>query len=586
MAVTPFIKPLQVQGGTFLTFSSSAEDLGLTFQNSDVKFRFTKYVLLNIPNIATPAYLDNKIQWAAIDGTLIEGLNGDQNIDLAQSFQNYCLNLESMLISRDDYDRTAKQNVSEKVFWKWMKEVGAIRFTTANSLQTTTNLITDPRWTEEATVQTGAVHYERMVQYIGDIDIVNSVQNNVNAYTEIYIHLPTNDGNTPLIMFKSEDTPNYPQNFTLVHTPIDPLNNEIIYGRNYYDTHPAGLDFNAFFDQDTLTSPTSMFWNPGTLAFDIPQNWYDPKTGPNAYFTDVLFTDPTNDRIQKTYNLTTVEYVRSRLDGIKIDFDPNNYWPIVNNPSISTHQEYNSTVDATNFSFNAVLLYYDVYDPNNTTDFATNLYGILFLDDIEQLSTEYGIPRFQKFVPNVVTKLNGNSYGFKINLKFDTSVDNAGVEKAINDYTSFSMDLFVDSMNVFSAAAQTINDQVANFVNLSNRVATLEDQVINIDTYAELDMRIGVLEDSYLTSQALFSNTNDIVALINNTNDELNNLINNNTSLEVAYNLDGIKKGDGIDIDRSITNQIKVINAVQGFTIPQTVPYFGDVSTNLTVVLP
>lgn len=585
MAVAPFIKPLQVTGGTFYTFSSSAEDLGMTFSNSDTKFRFTKYVLLNIPNIATPAYQDNKIQFGAIDGALINGLNGDLNIDLAQSFQNYCLNLEAMLVSRAEYDRTAKQNVAEKVFWKWMKEVGAIRFTPANSMQSTTNLTTDPRWTEEADVTTGQVRYQKMVKYIGDIDIVNAVQNNVNAYTEIYIHIPTNDGHTPLVMFKTEADDNYPQDFTLIHEPVDPLNNEIIFGRNYYDTQPAGLSINAFFDQDTLTEPESYFWNGATLAFDIPQNWYDPKTGPNSFFTDVNFTDSTNDRIRKVYGLNSVEYTRSRLDGIKLDFDPINYKPVADNPRISTLQEYNSTVDAENFEFNAVLVYYDVFDPNNTSDFATNLYGILFLENVEQISTEFGIPRFKKFRPNVVTKLNGNSYGFKINLKFDTSVDNAGVEKAINDFSSFSMELFVDSMNILQQASQVMNDQTTAFIGLANRVATLEDQIINLSTQSEINMRLDNIEASFQANQALFNNTSDIVSLINKTNDELTNIINNQTSIEVAYNLDAVKKGDGTDIDRSVPNQVKILNTVQGLTISSTDPFQGDVTAGLTVKL-
>jgi hypothetical protein len=42
MAKTPFIRPLQVQGGTFYTFSSAAEDLALTFNNT------VKYSSVNI----------------------------------------------------------------------------------------------------------------------------------------------------------------------------------------------------------------------------------------------------------------------------------------------------------------------------------------------------------------------------------------------------------------------------------------------------------------------------------------------------------------------------------------------------------
>jgi len=585
MAVTPLIKPIAVQGGSFFTFSSSSEDLGLTFQSSGSKFRFTKYVLLNIPNIATPAYRENKIQFGAIDGALLAGLDGDQNVDLAQSFQNYCLNLEAGLTSRPDYDRESKLNVTERVFWKWLKELGALRFVPANSMQSTTNLLTDPRWTEEHDVTTGQVRYDRVVKYIGDIDVVNSVQNNVNAYTEVYVHVPTNDGHTPLVMFKTLADGNYPQDFTLPHEPADPLNTETIFGRNYYDTHPAGLSLTAFFDQDTLNQPQSFFWNAGTSDYDIPQNWYDPKVGPNAYFTDTLFTDNTNDRIKKVYGLNEVIYTRSRLDGIMLDFDPNNYKPVADNPRISTLQEYNSTVDSENFEFNAVLLYYDIYDPNNPQDFATNLYGVLFLEDVEQISTEFGIPRFKKFKPNVVTKLNGNSYGFKINLKFDTSVDNAGVEKAINDFSSFSMDIFLDSMNIMQQSAQVLNDQVTAFAALEGRVDNLEDLIINLDTYEELDLRITGLEDSYQANQALFNNTNDIVGLINKTNDELNNIINNKTSIEVSYNLDAIKDGEGVSVDRSVPNLVRLSTTVQGYTIPQADPYQADISAGYTVNL-
>ena len=48
MAKTPYIRPIAVQGGTFYTFSSAAEDLSLTFNNSpadvaESKIVFCKY---------------------------------------------------------------------------------------------------------------------------------------------------------------------------------------------------------------------------------------------------------------------------------------------------------------------------------------------------------------------------------------------------------------------------------------------------------------------------------------------------------------------------------------------------------------
>lgn len=585
MAVTPFIKPLQVQGGTFYTFTSSAEDIAVTFNNSGTKFKFTKFALLNIPNIATPAFADNKIQFNTIDGHLVHGLDPDHNINLAESFENYCLNLEAMLISQQTYDRSLKQNVSERVFFKWLKELGAIRFKDANSLQSTLNPVTDPRFVEEDTVKSGANRYYRVVEYLGDIEIVNSIQNNVNAYSELYIHIPTSDGNTPLVMFKTVSDVNYFENMPVVHEPIDPLNEEIIFGRNYSDIHPAGLTLNAFFDQDSLTSPQSFYFNTFTNAYDIPQNWYDPLTGPNAYFTDPDFDDVTNDKIRKIQGLTQVDYIRSRLDGITIDWEADSYKPVVDNPKISTLMEYNSTVDATPFEFNAVLIYYDVYDPNNPDDFATNLYGVLFLENVEQISTEYGIPRFAKFKPNVVTKLNGNSFGFKINIKFDTSVDNAGVEKSINDYSTFSMELFVDTMNILQNAASVLTDQVNEIQRIHAKILSLEDMILNLDQYEEINLRLQNLEDSLVANQALLTNANDIMALINKTRDEFNNLIQGRTSIDVTYNLDVVKQGAGLQVDRSIPNQITLSNTNQAYNIQTSVPYQGDVSTGLTVQL-
>lgn len=584
--IAPFIRTLQVDGGTFVTFSSALEDINTTFNNSSNKFKFSKYVLLNIPNIATPSFNENKLQFNTIDGAFLEGLSADNNVNLAQSFQNYTLNLETLLISKATYDRTLKQNVSERVFWKWLKELGGIRFTQANSMQSTTNASNNPRFVEEYEKLTGPSRYFRVAQYVGDIDIVNSVQNSTNAYSEVYIHVPTSDGNTPLVLFKTVSDVNYFPSQIIQNLPFDPLDTEYLAGRHYYDTHPAGLNINAFYDQDTVGQPVSMFYNVNTSAYDIPKNWYDPLVGPNAYFTDSIFTDPSNDSIKKTYGLTSVIYQRSRLDGIQIDFDPTNYKPIVDNPALTTIQQYNATVDAQAFEFNAVLVYYDVYDANNPTDFATNLYGILFLEDVEQQSTEFGIPRFKKFKPNVVTKLNGNSYGFKINLKFDTSVENVGIiEKAVNDYSTFSLEMFVDSMNVVQNTASILNDQTVEIVELKNKMIGLEDLIINTSDVNEINLRLDNLEQNFLANQALFNNTNDIVALIEKNSDSINQLLNGQTSIEVSYNLNAIKGGDGIEVDISTPNKVKINNSVKSFTITPTVSYFGDLSSGGTLTL-
>lgn len=593
MAKTPFIRPLQVQGGTFYTFSSSAEDLSFTFNNSDTKFRFSKFALLNIPNIDNNSSTQsNYVRLNAPDSAFLDWANstgqiitGDGNIDFSQSFQSYCLNLESTITGTDTYDSSLKQNISERIFFKWLKEIGAIRFRAADSSEVSPSLdqntvtivndlpVTQKRYVEgDATYGTTGAYgmtgapYNRVVQYVGNLDIVNSVKNSTNAYSEIYVYIPTKDGNTPYVLFKNVVDKNYYPDYQWGNDPANPLNDEYLFGRNYDETNPSGLTTLAIFDDDVLGSPTATYYDTSISGATASGNWYAPRDTANTYFTDSTFTDPSNFILTKSDNAQTLTYVRSKLDSIGIDFNPDSYQEILQNPNITTLEEFNATADAADFDFNAVLIYYDVYDPADLTNSATNLYGVLFLDDVN-FDGEYYIPRLKKYRPNPVTKLNGNSYGFKINLKFDTDIDQTGVEQAINDYSPFSLSMFMDAMNVLQDATSTLNNSSADFINLSNRVTNLENVTLSAPTSLNMDVRITNIEQTLAANQALFNNTQSIMQLINQNYDLVRSILNNQTSVEISYDLDLIKQGDGVEVDRSIPNQLFINNSNQDFNI-------------------
>jgi hypothetical protein len=595
MAKTPFIRPLQVQGGTFYTFSSSAEDLSFTFNNSVNKFRFSKFALLNLPDInnTSNGSEDNFIRLNGPDSAFLDWANatkniitGDGNIDFSQSFQSYCLNLESTITATDEYDSTLKQNISERIFFKWLRELGAIRFRGADSDEVVPTLdqntvttvdglpVTQKRYAEGDVTggTTGAYgmtggYYNRVVQYVGNLDIVNSVKNSTNTYSEVYVYVPTKDGNTPYVLFKNITDKNYYPDYQWTNNPNNPLNDEYLVGRNYDETNPSGLTNLAIFDDDVLGVPTASYIDTGVSASSIAGNWYSPRDTANTYFTDSSFVDPSNYILTKTDNSNSLTYIRSKLDSIGIDFNPNSYQGIISDPSISTLEEFNSTAGASDFEFNAVLIYYDVYDPAIPTDVATNLYGVLFLDDVNTSSGDIFIPRLPKHRPNPVTKLNGNSYGFKINLKFDTDIDQTGVEQAINDYSPFSLSMFMDAMNVLQDASATLNNASVDFINLSDRVTNLENITLSSQTAANLDRRITGLEQTLAANQALFNNTHSIMGLINQNYDMVRAIINNQTSVEVSYNLDLFKQGSGISLDRSTPNEVTVNSINQDFTI-------------------
>ena len=215
MATTPLIRTPQADGGTFYTFSSSAKDLSRTLNNDDLKLVFSKFVLLNLPDFdkldfTTFSNYQNYMQFDTIDGAIWSGgLKADPNVSFTESLQNYALNLEELIISDVSYDNTTNLTVTERVFFKWLKECGALRFREASVLEKAGS-VTGPRFCEEDEVTTGTRQYRRVVRYIGDIDIVNNVDKAGEAYTELYINVPTEVGRTPTILFDSVSDSNYP----------------------------------------------------------------------------------------------------------------------------------------------------------------------------------------------------------------------------------------------------------------------------------------------------------------------------------------------------------------------------------------
>lgn len=574
MAVTPLIKPIQNKKGILYNFQSSIEDIQLNLTNNPNGVRYSKFALLRIPEMGTPDTLatDNKIQFLAPGETpLIDGLSTNNNINLAESFENYALNLEALLISRPQYNYETKLTIAERVFWKWLKELGAIRYEDANTLQKNTTLLgNEKRFVEvDETLST----YKRVVQYVADIDVVNSIRSDANAYTEIYLHIPTSAGTTPYVLFESITDENYFPNQTITNNPPDPLDIEYLKGRHFDEVHPFGLSMKAFYDRDDGSVVNEITDDPTDPASLLPGIWYTEFTN-NSYFTDDYNStgeyDTAEDQlIRKQLGITSVDYVRSTLDGVCIDFTLDNYKLASENPEIEVFSQFNDYVGNKNFEYNAVLIYYDVFDPNNLDadgnpiDSKTNLYGILFLDEVEQDGLEFMIPPITKYMPDPLNGTNGNAFSHKANLKLDTSVENVLVERSINDYSTFSLDLFLDVLTQFKQLQTLYNDQLLKLQALDQEVTNLKGLMIDQEDSNELDIRVSNLETSVAASQALFNNTDAVVKMIDNLNDKVNDIINGDTSVVISYDLDIIKPGPGISIDRSTPNRIKIINTNQ-----------------------
>jgi hypothetical protein len=95
----------------------------------------------------------------------------------------------------------------------------------------------------------------------------------------------------------------------------------------------------------------------------------------------------------------------------------------------------------------------------------------------------------------------------------------------------------------------------------------MEDLLLSSTTTATLEARIAQLEAALAANQALFTNTNAVMQLIDQNYDMTRAIINGQSSVTVSYDLDLVKQGRGIDVDRSIPNQLFINNINQDFNI-------------------
>jgi len=596
MATTPLIKTPQADGGTFYTFSSAAKDLSRTLNNDELKLVFSKFVLLNLPDFDrldpnTFSQFENYMQFDTIDGAIWSGgLKGDPNVNFTESLQNYALNLEELIISDVNYDNTTNLSVTERVFFKWLKETGAMRFREATALEQVSGLTT-PRFVEEDEITTGTRQYRRVVKYIGEIDIVNNVDKAGEAYTEVYINVPTEVGRTPTILFESISDNNYQPSLKIQGK------DEFILGRNAATIHPQGLDILAWYDYDQPLQ------GPGPAGYTDPNaNWMNESTPPST--TDAYFTEPTtftsvlNANIIKYpadygnpsgYNGSA--YVRSQLDGISVDFNPNDYQQIATDAAISTIPQFNGTDLAESFEFNAVLVYYDMVDLSNSANTTTNLYGLLLLDNVTPTTDGGFIQRYPKFKPNVVTGQNGNSYGFKINLRFDASPGTSGIDTIVNDYNTFSMGLFSDASAQLQSSAQIFQRQQVEIANLELRLAAVENTLNSVSTSAFLQSQINSLQTQVDNASLAFASSTTLLDLIAKNSDEIQALANGEVSETLQYNTSVVRQGTGITVNTNTPNQIHISNNVQeyNFMVPLDIsdlPINPTNPLNLNVVDP
>lgn len=591
---TPFIRRIPASGGQFYTFQSAAEDLSLNInESSNRKFRFSKFALLDIPKIEKGNGILNTFKLNSTIGGFSRfntELTSDVNVHFINSFQNYCLNLETMILADANYKQDLTQTVAERVFFKWLKEHTAIRFKeyTSNGLDGIRYVEQDPNETD----------YEKVVRFIGDVDLSGNIYSSNATHTEVLMNISSDCGSAENVMFKTVSDENYYPGKNLFRTN-DGLNNEIIYGRKYDDLHPDKIDIRAQYDldyqmnSDVITDMATYLGNSGiklltrkdfisttTIAgnsYDGNKWWFNNNIGANGYLLETEFTDPSDnyhailtggDSDLGNADLNALKFIRTKLDGISIDFDINNYKKIYDYKNINSLHDLGRTLEAQNFDFNTILLYYDVYENQMVEDdqgnisytqniLSTNLFGVLFLDDVTNYSESGGeIKSFSKFKSNDILDINGNEFSFKINLRLDINnplevVATSGVTKdyVVNENNTLAMSLFFESLQQMVKVSSLIETNDLRFIEQEQRLRKLE----NVNSQTLIDNRISSLENK------VFSGVNDtnidynsqiksLYSIVDDLSNKYYNLLSNSTNLKVNVDLGNVQAGTGINI--------------------------------------
>lgn len=503
MAVTPFLKRISDHGGTLYVFPSASQDLTRTFVSNDYEFRFSHFACLNLPDIMSGRYdesMDKGLYLKTLYNDDITNSSDGIGKVITEEFQNYIMNFETAILNgegdSDDYDNDIMTTVSEKVFFNWLQKVGGIKFN--DNLEEYTDLS------------------DRTVQYIGNIDVMNTVEVNGDTFEELYLHIPSTVGASPKVYFRdgdATDNKNYLDKTYIIG------GGEKIIGRT---------DESPYFSDKNKTVRIS-----SKAIFDAD--------GDNSYTGD---------------------------SGHTIDFRDMSY---ENGAGISTMNG-NSSED---FEFNAILIYYDFLKKTEdpiVKKYVTNLYGILFLDNVTVLNDikstgtrKLGyIQRYPKKKETVYG--NGNSFALKIDLKIDTIPDtNTEVVKYTDPNSAVSMDLYEKAMTQLQKCVDYFYTQKNEIVELRNRVSELETVLSGIDRISDLRGEIDRLYNLYDGMNTV--DTQTILDLIDKNSQKISSIIRGESNAKLQFDMDVIQKGVGVDLIKNRDTNKVVINATQKYNM-------------------
>jgi len=334
--------------------------------------------------------------------------------------------------------------------------------------------------------------YHKLVQYIGEVNGINNVQQANRSYTEVYIHIPDSTGATPDILFRTKYDLNYKPNLQF---PILP---------SQFQPEIKGAEI---FSNPLVSNPSNY---PGGYfgQFDTEDFTYETSSGDSLRRS--------GDYFGIGGNINTPVVDASMIDGIVVDFNTDHYVKMnILGKEVTNFDQFNmmqiNNQPPQDFEFNAILWYYTVEEFDGTLE--NNLYGISFVDnpDNNPIDSEIGIrvPAFRKLAAN--NEQDGVSYAFSLNLNFNIINENPQDTlnpEAINSL--FGFNLYNEAMSRLSS----VNDSFLKIIMTQNQISSdlvnLKQLLYSQTDFATINKKITNLErllNLYSVNQIVNSDT-------------------------------------------------------------------------------
>ena len=443
-------------------------------------------------------------------------MNNDFNISIAEHFQNYILNQESAILNdKGLFKQSNLRSPAERIFFNWLEKIGAIRFKNSGDRDVDNNILFD---------EIDKNILDRTVQYLGNIDAINTVDVNGDTFGEVYLYIPSGVGATPQIYFQKKNDESYQVGARIT------LGTEKIVGRENFreeDTPVDGISLKAIYDGDI---------------------------GGNYYTLD---------------------------GGYCIDFRDSSY-----GSSSDTIMSINSE-SYENFEFNCVLIYYDLIKntTNNkgedVQEYATNLYGVLFLDNFKASNiskTDNYIAYIEGYPTFRSSELDdGNSFALKVDLKFDTAPSSTMVRNTIDSYddpnSAKGFGIYMNALEELHKCIDIFYTQQHTIYTLQDRIEQLESIVYNIPDYNMIQTEINVINNQLRQTGINTSNNVQMLKMIVDNTTKLNQLINGEYPTTLAIDSSKLNPVNGIEITSSKKgDKINIKNTLQKYK------YVGKIS--------